>query len=287
VPARPVTQRDLDDIVELVAASRALAAPTAFPGVGDVASVFADQASRDAARCWRQADGSLVAYVVAEEAFGNVLFDVAMHARDSLAETVVDSGLGLLRAAGCDSADTPLESDDLWRTTLLGAMGFIDTGDDVVHLLNDHPRSHVVPSPASRQIGSNAADVDEYVAAHRAAFGTTYLTRARRETWADDPGYDPDLDLGMRVDGELVAFAVSYLRGIDGEIGTVGVVPAHRGKGFAKQMVALAVSALADRGAESVTMSTASANEPMLAVARAAGFREHRRTRWLRRALTT
>ena len=44
-------ETDLDDIVELVAASRAFAASAAFPGVGvgDVASVFADQESRDAA----------------------------------------------------------------------------------------------------------------------------------------------------------------------------------------------------------------------------------------------
>ena len=77
-----------------------------------------------------------------------------------------------------------------------------------------------------------------------------------------------------------VAFAVSYLHGDVGEIGTVGVSPGHRGRGLAHVIVAAALERLISAGARTVTMSTASTNSAMLATARRAGFAAQRRTCW-------
>lgn len=129
-------------------------------------------------------------------------------------------------------------------------------------------------------------DIDAYVAAHRAAFETTYLTSEIRLAWQEDPGYDLAYDLVLvDADGAVVAFSVSYLVDDRGEIGTVGVVPAHKGKGLSHVMVAAALQRLADAGAGTAGMSTSSANTPILATAAAAGFREARRTQWWHRDL--
>ena len=138
---------------------------------------------------------------------------------------------------------------------------------------------------ASAEVRSNAADIDAYVAAHPAAFGTTYLTRTIRDTWAQEAGYSADLDLALYDGDALVAFAVSYLCGGTAEIGTVGVIPSARDRGFAQAMVDEALCRLVQRGAVEATMSTSSLNAPMLAVARSRGFAVVRRTFWWRTAI--
>ena len=283
----PVTRSDLADITALVRDCRAAGAAEAFPGTGDVAALFAEQSSRRAARCWRDdTSGRVDALVLARTACGNVLFDVRPSVRGAVSVEVVETGVRVLVEAGATGADTPLESDDTWRRGVLETMAFAPTGDDVIHLHNDDPTVY-----ADRRVGddvtvvSNAEDLDAYVAAHRAAFGTTYLTRARRDVWSDDEGYDPDLDLALIVDGEVAAFAVAYLRGDAGEVGTVGVVPSHRGRGLGETAVRRVLAELAERGGRTATMSTSSANQHMLRVAARCGFDEYRRTSWWHRDL--
>jgi ribosomal protein S18 acetylase RimI-like enzyme len=288
VPAqsRPVTEVDVTAIAALVGECRSYAAPEAFPGTDDVASLFAEQASREAGRCWTGDAGQVTAWAIAQTAFGNVLFDVHPGVRDRLSREVVETGVQVLSELGATSADTPLESDDVWRRDVLEQVGFEPTPDDVIHLRNDAPAAHADRSlPEGASVVSNADDLDAYVVAHRAAFGTTYLTRARRETWSDDEGYRPDLDLAITMDGAVAAFAVSYLREGVGEIGTVGVVPDRRGRRLGETVVRFALAELVARGASSATMSTSSLNHPMLRVADACGFSEHRRTSWWHREL--
>ena len=269
----------------------------AFPATEDVASLFAEKPSRAAARCWAANPSTastpdrLEAWVLSQTAFANVLFDVRPSARDepsltSLSVEVVETGVRMLVKSGASGADTPLESDDSWRRGVLEATGFAPTGDDVIHLSTETLPEHADPHvPADVTVVSNADDLDRYVAAHRAAFGTGYLTRARRETWSGDEGYDRDLDLAFVVGGSLAAFAVSYLRGSDGEVGTVGVAPAYRGRGLGVVAVRRALAELLARGASRAILSTSSTNAPMLRVAEACGFREYRRTAWWHREL--
>jgi ribosomal protein S18 acetylase RimI-like enzyme len=289
---RPIAQTDIAAITDLVGACRAHAAGEAFPAVADVAPLFADESSRASARCWdatptaAASTGRLDAWVLAQPEFGNVLFDVRPSVREALSVEVVETGVRALAETGATSADTPLESDDRWRRGVLEGTGFEPTGDDVIHLRNDDPTAYADRLVAEDvTVVSNADDLDAYVAAHRAAFGTTYLTRARREVWSDDVGYDRGLDLALVVDGEVAAFAVSYLRGIAAEVGTVGVAPSRRGRGLGESAVRRALAELAERGARTATMSTSSTNEHMLRVADRCGFHEYRRTSWWHRDL--
>ena len=279
-------ESDISDLVALVTACRAHSAPHAFPAAIDVDWLLAEPESRAAARCWRAERGALVAFAMAQQAFGNVLFDVHPRARASITEAVVETVLGVLAESDATSADTPLESEDPWRHDVLLARGFVPTGDDVVHLRNEDLAAYVVDEPPDDvTVASNADDLDGYVAAHRAAFSTTYLTRARREAWSLTEGYDPAYDLAVHVDGELAAFAVTYLRGSEAEVGVVGVVPAYRGRGLARLAIGLALGRVVAAGATSAWLSTSSTNVAMLAVAESCGFHEFRRTTWWRRSL--
>ena len=99
-----------------------------------------------------------------------------------------------------------------------------------------------------------------------------------------DDCYDAALDLALVDDTDrIVAFAVSYLHGEVGEIGTVGVIPDQKGRGLSMVVVAAALDRLVAAGATRaarVTMSTSGSNAPMLATARRAGVTEVRRTTW-------
>lgn len=274
------------DVAALVTSAREFGAPHAYPGVDDLAGLLAGTDARSLSRVWRR-DGGLVAWCVAQPAFGNVLFEVAPDYRHAaLTGEVIETAVEMLGQHGADSADTPLESDDAWRADVLERQGFADLGTPVLHLTARSPaRRATIALSQGTSLRSNADDVDAYVEAHRAAFGTSYLTRAIRETWADEDGYEPDLDLALCVDARVVAFAVCYLRGQTAEVGTVGVVPLHRGRGLAGLVLDEAMHRLVESGATEVSMSTSSANAPMLAVARSRGFDVVRQTSWLRRQL--
>jgi RimJ/RimL family protein N-acetyltransferase len=271
---------------DLVAACRASDTAYAFPAPQDVAALLADDQLPGKGRIW-ELGGRPAAWCLAQPEFGNLLFDIHPDFRAvAFADDVVSTALALMRELDTSTADTPLESDDGWREPVLRRWGFSDTGEDVIHLCGEiGGRLPPVQLPDGWHVRPLGDDIDGYVALHRAAFGTTYLTRERRATWHDEPGYRPELDLVLTDDSaELVAFCVSWEHaGGRAELGTVGVRPDHRGRGLGHLVVRAALHRLAERAVRSVTMSTSSANAAMLAVARAAGLAEHRRTRWLRR----
>lgn len=280
--ARALSSRDAVALADLVTQCRDHGGQLAYPQPADVRSMLAHSAVSAHSRAWWAGD-SMVAWSLAQTDFGNIVFDVAPAVRAAaFDEEVVRSGLQRLAAVGSTTADTPVESDDSWRQSLLTRCGFAASGETVIHLLNPSPGEHTAPPPPAGLRAQELADrVEEYVEVHRAAFGTSYLTREVRLAWQAQPGFDPALDLVLVDDaGRIVAFAVSYLHGDVGEIGAVGVRPGHRGRGLAHVIVAAALERLISAGARTVTMSTAGTNSAMLATARQAGFAAQRRTCW-------
>jgi len=287
---RGLMPNDVESLRDLVAAARAAGAPEAFPSTDDVASLLADGELAVMGRIWFTGAGSAAAWCLAQAELGNVLFDVHPDCRTrALEDDVLSTGVAALRQRERPSADTPLESDDKWRKGLLRRWGFEEAAASVVHLqarLTEHrPPVRLSTGWRVRTLGG---DVDAYVDLHRAAFGTTYLTRERRLTWHDEPGYDPELDLVLvDADGRLVGFCVCWSPGGgSAELGTIGVLPDCRGRGLGRQIAQAALHKLAARGVREVTLSTSSNNAPMRAVAAAEGFVEQRRTSWLRRPTT-
>ncbi len=279
---QPLSSADTAALQNLVANCRRASGSHAYPQPDDVPSVLAHSAVTVNGQTWRAA-GDVVAWALAQPDFGNVLFDVAPAFRSqSLDDEVLGFTLHRLAAAGVTTADTPVEGDDGWRQDVLTRHGFSDSGDSVVHLLSTSPGAHpAAPAPPGVRVQELGDRVQDYVDAHRAAFGTQYLTPEVRRAWQAEPGYHPALDLVLVDDSNRVhAFAVSYLHADTGEIGTVGVIPGQKGRGLSTVVVAAAMDRLVAAGATRVTMSTSSTNVPMLATARRRGFTEVRRTTW-------
>lgn len=284
---KPLGLNDTAALKGLVVECRSAGGSHAYPQTGDVPSVLAHRSVTANGQAWWDDEG-MVAWALAQPDFGNVLFDVAPGLRSlPFEDDVLRFALERLAAAGATTADTPVEGDDSWRLEVLTRHGFDASGDSVIHLWSTSPREHpAAPAPPGLRVRELGDRVQDYVDAHRAAFGTQYLTPEMRLAWQDELGYDAALDLALVDDTDrIVAFAVSYLRSDVGEIGTVGVVPDRKGRGLSTVVVAAALDRLGTAGASSVTMSTSSTNAPMLATARRAGFTEVRRTTWWHLAL--
>lgn len=291
MPARDLSPDDADQLRQLIDACRAYAAADAFPADEDVASLLADPELARKGALW-QGSPEATAWCLAQPEFGNLLFDVHPARRTTeLEDAVLSTGLerltGLERRATADTetVDTPVESDDSWRGQLLHRWGFEDTAQDVIHFALRQSQPATVRLPDGWRVRPLGGELDRYVELHRAAFGTDYLTVQRRATWAQEPGYDPELDLIVEdADGQPLAFCVCWAPvGQPAELGTIGVRPDQQGRGLGRQVARAALARLAERQAKEVKLSTSSTNAAMLAVARKEGFSEVRRTRWLRR----
>jgi hypothetical protein len=187
---------------------------------------------------------------MAQPAFGNVLFDVHPLCADVDRPTPSSTPCSRCSPSRDPSADTPLESDDAWRRRTAGASGFDPTGDDVVPPAERRPAAYRVDeAPVDVTVTSNTDDLDAYVVAHRAAFGTTYLTRARREAWSATEGYDPAYDLASDVDGSWRRSRSRTCAMARPRVGVVGVVPDHRARGLARLAVGLVLASLVAAGA--------------------------------------
>ncbi len=282
---QPLSSADTAALQNLVADCRRAGGLHAYPQPDDVPSVLAHPAVTANGLAWWD-DEDMVAWALAQPDFGNVLFDVAPICRGRpFEDEVLGFTLHRLVAAGVTTADTPVEGDDTWRQDVLTRRGFEDSGDSVVHLVSTSPGEHPAAlAPPGLRVQELGDRVQDYVDAHRAAFGTQYLTPEVRLAWQAEPGYHPALDLVLVDDSDRVhAFAVSYLHAHTGEIGTVGVIPDQKGRGLSTVVVAAAMDRLVAAGATGVTMSTSSTNAPMLATARRMGFTEVRRTTWWQR----
>jgi ribosomal protein S18 acetylase RimI-like enzyme len=138
-------------------------------------------------------------------------------------------------------------------------------------------------------LGEN--EVPALVELHRAAFGTEHMTADERLGWMHAADYDPALDLvAVAPDGSLAAYCFcaiyreeNRLSGrSDGVTDPVATHPAHQGRGLAHALLSTGMRLLAARGATRAVLGTSSANLPMQAAARAAGYCVESERVWFR-----
>ena len=105
---------------------------------------------------------------------------------------------------------------------------------------------------------AGAAEVPAYVAAHRAAFSSTYMNEPWRRRTLRGPGYSADLDLvAVAPDGRIAAFAVLWL-GPDGEgqFESVGTHPDFQRRGLARALMLEGMRRLRAAGATRAVVET-------------------------------
>lgn len=171
-----------------------------------------------------------------------------------------------------------VHEDDLERRDLLSAHGFTmqDRPPDVILsrlLAQLEPVPDLPPGFTIRDMQPD--DVDAYVDAHRAAFGTDSMTvdwRTRTLAW---PRYTPSLDRMVTApDGTVAGFCVGWLAG-DGQTGQIepmGVVPAYRRRGLASALLADILAQFRTFGVREASVQTEIDRESAIASYRRAGF---------------
>jgi ribosomal protein S18 acetylase RimI-like enzyme len=182
-------------------------------------------------------------------------------------------------------------ADHRERMALLERHGYA-LDDDLAHVTLSRRVSDPLVSraePAGIAIRAlRQADVEAYVALHRAAFDSTSMTvdwRARTLRW---PGRAADLDLvAVDPDGALTGFCVCWLDpdGREAQIEPIGVRPDLQGRGLARALLRACFGRLQGRGVVEVRVETERTRLPALRAYEAAGFRRTsttiRRGRWL------
>jgi ribosomal protein S18 acetylase RimI-like enzyme len=124
-----------------------------------------------------------------------------------------------------------------------------------------------------------AREVDAYVKAHRAAFGSLSMTAEWRARVLQRPEYVPELDLVVVAPGgRLAAFCIGWFaaQGPDGrptgQIEPLGVHPDFQKLGLGRAILAEALIRLQSHGAEQVVVETDDFRDAAYALYQSAGF---------------
>ena len=127
------------------------------------------------------------------------------------------------------------------------------------------------------------AEVEAYVALHRAAFGTGNMTVAYRRTIMSAPDFIPELDLvAVAPNGDLAALCVCQIFSDDssradgakeGWTDPVATHPSYQRLGLARALMLHGMRLLKARGIDTAILGTSSENKAMQRTAESIGFR--------------
>jgi mycothiol synthase len=249
-----------------------------------------DAAGRVETALWH-AGGALVAWAVWSPA-GRAL-EFAAHPAHAAALTpeVLAWGEAHARARPAAVGErlswwVPARADDAARISRLEADGFRAarwTSLRYERALADQPPAPEPPPGFAVRPLAGAPEAATAAAAHRAAFGSAYMTAAWREQVLRTPGYDPQLDLvAVAPDGRLAAVALAWLgpavRGRrEGQFEPVGTAPEFRRRGLARALLLDGMRRLRAAGATHALVETedvrAAANGLYRTVLRDSGVR--------------
>jgi mycothiol synthase len=161
-------------------------------------------------------------------------------------------------------------ADDPELIALLAAAGFRParwTAWRYERALDDPLPAPTLPDGFVLRPLDGAAEVPAYVDAHRAAFGSTYMTAAWRGQILRVPGYVPDLDLvAAAPDGRVAAFAILWLGPAvagrrEGQFEPVGTRPEFRRRGLARALLLEGMRRLRAAGATHALVETEDVRE--------------------------
>jgi mycothiol synthase len=184
--------------------------------------------------------------------------------------------------------DASARDDDPAKAAFLQRHGFIEGDQQVLSmtysLLDPFPDPQLPPGFTLRPL-AGPAEVPAYVDAHRAAYGTEYMTVEHRLDIMRATYYRPDLDLVITApDGTIAAFCVCSIHDDqtqptgprEGEIGIVGSRPEFRGQGLARAAVLAGMHALKRLGIQTAALTVGNWNHAAVRLYQSLGFQ----TRW-------
>jgi GNAT superfamily N-acetyltransferase len=253
-------------------------------------------------RLWLRADGNALAACAIFEPPLTFQFDVDPLALDQTTLLEQISGWARERRAsvvdkqhiplayqrlGSDTISTSAFDGDSERIAFLQANGFVREEETFFRLM----RSLEGPLPASslphgahfRRMAAD--DAEARAELHRDAWSvwgqSTHTTQMYRRL-RSAPLYDPDLDVVLEFDGQLVSYCVCWPDAVNqvGLFEPVGTRPSAIRRGFGRAVIHEAFRRLRERGMKTAIVSTGTVNKPAMALYASAGFnhvldREH------------
>lgn len=279
---------DLPALIHLTETLRA-AGQRVYPIAADLYEELDDPDAQVSARLWEEG-GRLLGFAYISrwqnvvDAFDTEAFSPLVQAE--MMDWLVEAARQRNRVKGETlSLDAGALEDDLPRRTLLERFGFVRQAES--SLLMACALDGALPAPqlpdgfTIRPMGG-AAELDAYVALHRAAFGTQNMSLDYRRSIMNAPGYLPELDLvAVAPDGELAGFCMGQIFADDapraggkkeGWTDPVGTHPAYRRLGLARALILSGMGLLRERGLDTALLGTSSTNIAMQRVAAGIGF---------------
>jgi len=289
------TPADLQVMIALIQKLRA-GGQRVYPIAADLYEELAEPSAQASARLWENERGEALGFVYVNRYHSMVdVFDAGA-LTPSVEKEMVDwavvaaQRLNQERGGGCSLEASTLD-DDLPRMAFLERHGFLRQKNSSILLAC--PIEQPLPQPQLpegfhiRTMGGEA-ELEAYVALHRAAFGTENMTVEYRRTIMNVPSYIPELDLvAVAPDGQLAAFCVCQIFPDDapraggtkeGWTDPLGTHPDFRRLGLAKALMQHGMRLLQARGIDTALLGTDSDNTAMQLTAEAAGFHVNSKT---------
>src|SRR5512139_1811316 len=209
---------DREAISQLLTRARLPQRLAEYPSLIDLQELLSLSEVRERTRLWFDQDGRLVGYAFIDE-LSNLYFEADPLMGDAFEESLLDWSI----TEACQAAqerrqsDPPgisCRSDDAHRVALLKRRGF-SKQPGALHLVRplDKPiPDPVLPDGFSIRPSRGAAEAEAWVALHRLAHGTEYMTVERRLSIIAVDDHDPALDLvAVAPDGSLAAYCVGTI----------------------------------------------------------------------------
>jgi len=283
-------------MIALLIASRPAAWFDEYPGVTDLQEAMGRPSICETTRLWFADQGELAAFAYVLEPYNNLVFEVASSYETKIDRDLVAWGMTCASYSEDDPAANTLDiccrDDDLRRMALLERQGFSRIEGNTVRMmrsLDDPLPPPRLPEDFSIRSIEGENEVDPLVALHRAAFGTTNMTREERLAIMRAPDYDASLDLiVIAPDGHFAAYCTCSISPIGnrltgkkiGHTDPVATHPDYQRRGLAQALLLRGAQLLKDRGMELAILGTSSDNSAMQKAAQAAGFHVYSRTVW-------
>jgi ribosomal protein S18 acetylase RimI-like enzyme len=302
ITSRPyVHPTDLPALMDLLKAVRPVEWGNEYPSSVDLQEAMARPSIREKTRLWVDELGHLAAFAFVLEPYNNLIFEVAPEAEHGIENQLIDWGMKSAVHSSDpgveDTLDTSCREDDLHRVAMLGRQGFRQLEQNTLQmaLKLDQPITPVrLPEGFSVRSIKGEQEVDAIVALHRAAFGTSHMTREERLAIMRAPEYDPALDLiVIAPDNRFAAYCTCSILTVEnkrsgikiGHTDPVAVHPDFQRQGLARALLLKAAQLLKDRGMEMAMLSTSSDNLAMQRAAESAGFRVYSKRIWFSKTI--
>jgi mycothiol synthase len=287
---------DLPAVIDFLKSTRPAEWMHEYPTIVDLHEALARPSVREKTQLWFDDRGQLVAFASVLEPYNNLIFEIKQDAKADIEDELVAWGIksadGLL-----GTLDISCREDDLRRIALLERHKFMRLEINTLRLARrldgPIPIPHVPEGFSIRPIAGEQ-EANDLVALHRAAFGTSNMTREDRLAIMRAPEYDPALDLiVVAPGGRFGAYCTCSISTVEnklsgfpiGHTDPVAVHPDFQGRGLARALLLTGAQLLRERGVTLVMLGTSSDNLAMQAAARSAGFEVYSKRIWFSKSI--